>query len=129
LKGGPLLPEALKAFQEMRSYLCSKLVVDYPCKDCPYNFITYATLGDDKKPGVVGVILTQTNAQGKHSVLASAIRKLKKHGRITLCFCLRCRPPYAEWNISTYLQGQHFTLFTDHRPLEKLGKVHTNTLN
>ncbi len=29
----------------------------------------------------------------------------------------------------TYLKGQHFPLFSDHKPLEKLGKVHTRTLN
>jgi hypothetical protein len=32
-------------------------------------------------------------------------------------------------HFGTYLRGQKFTLFTDHRPLEKLGKVHTKTLN
>ena len=28
-----------------------------------------------------------------------------------------------------YLRGVKFSLYTDHRPLEKLGKVHTRTLN
>jgi hypothetical protein len=32
-------------------------------------------------------------------------------------------------HFGTSLRGQKFTLFTDHRPLEKLGKVHIKTLN
>jgi hypothetical protein len=32
-------------------------------------------------------------------------------------------------HFATYLRGWRFTLCTDHRPLEKLGKVHTKTLN
>ena len=50
-KGGPLPPEALTAFQELQTYLCSEPVVDYPRKDPPYALITDASLGDDKKPG------------------------------------------------------------------------------
>jgi hypothetical protein len=36
------------------------------------------------------------------------------------------------WGIEhfvTYLRGWRFTLYTDHRPLEKLGKVHTKMHN
>ena len=36
---------------------------------------------------------------------------------------------WAMDHFDTYLKGRPFTLFTDHRPLEKLGKVHTKTLN
>ena len=36
---------------------------------------------------------------------------------------------WAMENFDTHLHGRHFTLFTDHQPLEKLGKVHTKTLN
>ena len=32
-------------------------------------------------------------------------------------------------HFATNLRGRKFTLITDHRPLEKLGKVHTKTLN
>jgi hypothetical protein len=31
-------------------------------------------------------------------------------------------------HFGNHLKGRHFTLFTDHKPLEKLGKVHTKTL-
>ena len=36
---------------------------------------------------------------------------------------------WAMDHFDTSLRGCHFTLFTDHRPLEKLGKVHTKTLS
>ena len=38
----------------------------------------------------------------------------------------------AVWGMefySKYLRGKYFTLYTDHKPLEKLGNLHTKTLN
>jgi len=36
---------------------------------------------------------------------------------------------WAMDHFDTFLKGRHFILYTDHKPLEKLGKVHTKTLN
>ena len=54
-------------------------MVDYPWRDRPYALIADASLGDDKKPGSLGAILTQVNKEGEHCVIAYASRKLQKH--------------------------------------------------
>jgi hypothetical protein len=129
-KGGALPSDALTAFRELQTYLCSEPVVDYPRRDRPYTLIADASLGDDKKPGGLGAILTQVNKEGEHCVIAYASRKLQKHECNYTPFLLEMQA--AIWGMehfSTYLRGRKFTLYTDHRPLEKLGKVHTKTLN
>jgi hypothetical protein len=75
-KGGQVLPDALKAFFELQTYLCSEPIVDYPRSNRPYAVIVDASLGDDKKPGA---ILTQINPNGQHCIIAYASRKLQKH--------------------------------------------------
>ena len=128
-KGGTLPQESLTAFKELQSCLCSEPVVDYPRKGRPYSLITDASLGDDKKPGGLGAILTQEE-RGEQVVIAYASRKLQKHERNYTPYLLEMQA--AIWGMehfSTYLRGRHFTLYTDHKPLEKLGKVHTKTLN
>jgi hypothetical protein len=128
-KGGPLPPEALKAFNHLKTILCSEPIVSFPRKNLPYALITDAATGDEHHPGGLGAILTQVNQDGEFSVLAYASRKLDKHERNYTPFLLEMQA--AIWGMehfSTYLRGRHFTLFTDHKPLEKLGKVHTKTL-
>jgi len=129
-KGGQLPPTALTAFLELQSYLCSEPIVDYPRNNRPYALIVDASLGDDKKPGGLGAILTQLDSAGQHCVIAYASRKLQKHECNYTPFLLEMQA--AIWGMehfTTYLRGRKFTLITDHRPLEKLGKVHTKTLN
>ena len=63
-------------------------------------------------------------------VIGYASGKLQKHEKNYTPFLLEMQA--AIWgmdHLNTYLRGRHFTLFTDHKPLEKLGKVHTQTLN
>ncbi len=48
----------------------------------------------------------------------------------THLFCLKCKPPFGGMDhFGTYFRERKFTLITDHRPLEKLGKVHIKTKN
>ena len=131
-KGGPLPSDALRAFQELQSILLSEPVMAYPRRDRPYALITDAACGDSdqKKPGGLGAILTQIDAKGDHHVLAYASRKLQQHEKNYTPFLLEMQAAvWAMDHFDTYLKGRPFTLFTDHRPLEKLGKVHTKTLN
>ncbi len=129
-KGGSLPPDALTAFLELQTYLCWEPVIDYPRSNRPYALIIDASLGDDKKPGGLGAILTQVNPDGQHCVIAYASRKLQKHECNYTPFLLEMQA--AIWGMdhfATYLRGRKFTLVTDHRPLEKFDKVHTKTLN
>jgi hypothetical protein len=129
-KGGTLPPDALQAFLKLQTYLCSEPVVDYPRSNRPYALIVDSSLGTDKKPGGLCAILTQVNPNGQHCVITYASRKLQKHECNYTPFLLEMQA--AIWGMdhfTTYLRGRTFTLVTDHRPLEKLGKVHTKMLN
>ncbi|MGL6005418.1 reverse transcriptase domain-containing protein, partial [Aeromonas sobria] len=128
-KGGALPPEALKSFKELKTMLCSNPIVDFPRKNRQYALITDAALGDDNHPGGLGAILTQIDKTGNFHVLAYASRKLQKHEKNYTPFLLEMQAAY--WGMehfSAYLKGTPFILYTDHKPMEKLGKVHTKTL-
>ncbi len=129
-KGCQLPPDALTAFLELQTYLCSELIVDYPRNNHPYALIVDASLGDEKKPGGLGAILTQIDKTGQNCVIAYASQKLQKHECNYMPFLLEMQATiWGMDHFTTYLRGRKFTLITDHRPLEKLGKVHTKTLN
>jgi len=129
-KRGPLPPQALKAFRELQTILCSEPVVDYPRKNRPYVLITDASFGDEKTPGGLGAILTQVDQHNEHRVIAYASRKLAKHEKNYTPFLLEMQAAlWAMDHFHVYLKGNHFTLMTDHKPLETMGTIHTKTLN
>jgi len=107
------------------------LLLHWPEKNHPgKRLITDAALGDDKNDGGLGAILTQQNEKGEHCVIAYASRKLQKHEKNYTPFLLEMQAAiWAMEHFSTYLIGRHFTLYTDHKPMEKLGKVHTRTFH
>src|SRR5574343_611186 len=128
-KHGELPRDAYQAYLELQTILCSEPVVAYPRSDRKYALITDAScgvIGDEKQPGGLGAILAQIDKNGKFYVIAYASRKLSKHEQNYTSFLLEMQA--AVWAMDHFdinLRGKHFLLYTDHKPLEKLGKVHT----
>jgi len=129
-KRGSLPENALRAFCHLQSLLCSRPVLAYPCSDRQYALITDASFGDDHTAGGLGAILTQIDQQGQFNVVAYASIKLQKFEKNYTLFLLEMQAAiFGMETFDIHLKGCHFKLFTDHKPLEKLGKVHTKTLN
>jgi hypothetical protein len=125
-KGGPLPPDALRSFNELKTALTSTPIIAFPKKDRQYALITDAATGDDNNPGGMGANLTQIDKDRKFYVISYASRKLVKHEVNYTPFLLEMHA--AVWGMehfSHHLKGKQFLLFMDHKPLEKLGKVHT----
>jgi hypothetical protein len=105
-------------------------VLAYPRADRQYALTTDASFGDEHTAGGLGAILTQIDKDGNFYLIAYASHKLQKHEKNYTPFLLKMQA--AIFGIETFevhLKGRRFKLFTDHKPLEKLSKVHTKTLN
>ncbi len=102
----------------------------YPRSDREYALITDASFGDENTEGGLGAILAQLDNAGKFYVIAYASRKLQKYEKNYTPFLLEMQAAiFGMEMFEVNLRGWHFKLFTDHKPLEKLGKVHTKMLN
>ncbi len=129
-KKGALPEGALRAFRHLQTLLCSQPVLAYPRSDQDYALITDASFGDENTSGGLGAILTQMDKEGRFYVIAYASRKLQKYEKNYTPFLLEMQAAiFGMETFEVHLKGRHFKLFTDHKPLEKLGKVHTKTLN
>lgn len=122
--------EARQEFEDLQQALCNKPMLHYPRIDWDYKLFTDASTGTDTAPGGLGAMLCQINPKdGNHYVLGYASRRLQLHEKNYSSFLLE--QAAAVWGMehfSVYLKGRRFTLITDHKPLETLGKIHTKTL-
>ena len=129
-KGGVLPPEAMRAFLQLKLALTSDPVVAYPRNDRNYALIVDASTGTATTEGGMGAILTQIDKNGSFHVISYGSRQLIKHEKNYSPFLLEMAA--AVWGMdfyNEYLKGKQFTLYTDHRPLEKMSHLHTKTLN
>ena len=119
---GPLPPEAMEAFLEMRRMLSSS-----PCIHFPNPKFHYVLETDGSLEGL-GADLLQLTPEGL-APIAFASRSLQPAEKNYSAFLLEHAA--AVFGVETfrhYLTGIPFTLAMDHKPLEKLSKVHTRTL-
>jgi len=129
-KGPVMPPEALQSFKALQDALVCEPVVQYPRNSRKYELYTDASTGGSEFKGGYGAVLTQRDEKGESHVIAYASRALQKHEENYTPFLAEMMAAvWAMQHFSVYLKGRKFTLFTDHKPLEKLGKVHTKTLN
>ena len=129
-KGGPLPEEAKAAFNILRRQLISEPVMAFPKLDRQYALITDAATGTAETPGGLGAILTQVDKDSKFYAISFASRQLKDHEKNYSPFLLEAAA--AVWGMDhfdEYLKGKKFILYTDHKPLEKLGHLHSKTMN
>lgn len=106
------------AFETLKTHLTSPPILAYPNFEKP--FILYT----DASTFALGAILSQKGEDNKVHVIAYASRTLNKHERnysITELECLA-----VVWSVKHfhhYLQGQRFTVITDHAALKYLLKM------
>ncbi len=127
---GRLPPTALAAFEDVKKALIASPIVAFPSRDKTFVLQTDAAMGDKQRAGGLGAVLLQRDDEGAERVVAYASRGLKDHERAYPAFLLELAAAcYGIDHFDTYLKGRSFILEVDHRPLEKLGSVHTKTLN
>ena len=79
-KGGPLPPNALNAFEALKSALTSASVMAYPDPKRKFLITTDAATGDKNgNPGGLGAYLSQMDDNNQERVITYASRPLQDH--------------------------------------------------
>ncbi len=129
-KGDPLPKDTMAASCTLQNLLTSEPILAFPRADQQYALITDDAMGTADTAGGLGAILTQKDEFDNYFAVSYASRQLKDHEKNFSPFLLKLAA--AVWGMDVfneYLKGKKFILFTDHKPLEKMGHLHTKTLN
>jgi hypothetical protein len=127
---GPITGKALEAFSILKTMLCTEPIMAYPRSGRPYALIVDPSSGTDSIEGGMGAILTQFDKKGKFHAISYASKQLIKHEKNYSLFLLKMDA--VVWAMEYYqehLRGRRFILYTDPKPLESLGTLHTKMMN
>ena len=134
-KGGILPENSLKAFYTLKRLLTSEPLISFARNDIPFRVYCDASAGTTDKNNVkisggLGAVLTQKWEDGKERVIGYASRKLHKAEENYSAYLLELlATTFAVEHFHHYLYGSpRFIIFSDHKPLSKLNKVHQKTL-
>ena len=134
-KGGELPPAAAEAFRALQKAICQRPVLAFVDPDRPYSLYVDASLGvqgDEREPGGLGAVLTQTDRKGRERPVMYLSRGLTTYEKSYTAYLLELRSAvWAIEQLQVYLTPpQRFALYTDHQPLQALNKTtHVRTLN
>jgi len=120
----------MDAFCILKNSLASEPVMAFPRTDRQYALITDAATGTADTAGGLGAILIQKDKFNNFYAISYASRQFKDHEKNYSPFLLESAA--AIWGMDTfneYLKGKKFILYTDNKPLEKMGHLHTKTMN
>ncbi len=129
-KSKPLPNHALQALYALQKQLTLEPVMAFPKADWQYALIMVVATGTANTPGDLGAILTRVDKNRNFYAISFASQQLKDHEKNYLPFLLEATA--ARWGMdffNEYLKGKRVILYTDHKPMEKLGHLHSKMPN
>ena len=127
---GDLPAEALAAFRLLQKEVAGNPLLAYPSATGRFHLYIDGALGNDTKPGGLGAVLMQEQADGTERPVGFASRQLQKHEVNYTAFLIEMQAAiFAIDFFGIYLRPNPFVLHSDHRPMSKLSTTHTKTLN
>lgn len=130
-KRGPLPDDARSAFDKLKECLITAPCIGLTDPTKPFRLYVDAATGtcNGKIDGGLGAVLTQLDYEGRDVVIGYASRTLRQHEKNYTPYLLElAAATFGIEHFYTHLVGRRFTLFTDHKPLEKLTLRQTRTL-
>jgi RNase H-like domain found in reverse transcriptase len=101
----------------------------FPRANLQHALITDATTGTADTSGRLCTILTQVDQEGKFYAISFISRHLKDHKKFSPFLLESAEAIWGMDHFNEYLKGKKIILYTNHKPLEKLGHLHSKMMN
>ena len=129
-KGGPLPPDARRAFKQIIKVLSSEPILAHPDPSRPYILSVDACCGTDSRPPGLGAVLCQLDDRGNERPVGYFSRQFRQHELTYSAHAAECRAILDAMDFfHEYVHGKKTTVYCDHRPAEGTARSHAKTLH